>query len=74
MRLIYNYQNGDFAVSHNDYTKAVTTELGEATEMVYVFDIDHWTEDDFIYFSSLDTDNQWLFMERLNCISDTPFR
>jgi hypothetical protein len=74
MRLIYNYQNGDFAVSHNDHTKAVTTELDGATEMVYVFDIDHWTEDDFIYFTGLHADDQAELLERLNCISDTPFR
>lgn len=74
MRLIYNYQNNDFAVSHEAHTQTVTTELGGVDEMVYTFDISHWTEDDFIYFVGLNSDDQVLLMEKLTCISDTPIR
>ncbi len=72
MRLIYNYQNGEFAISHSTTIEVMKTALDGAEEMVYIFDISHWTTDDFIYFSSLHADDQAESLERLNCISDTP--
>lgn len=74
MRLIYNYQNGEYAVSHEAHTDTVKTELDGADEMVYIFDISHWTEDDFIHFTTLHQDDQVGLMEGLTCISDTPIR
>lgn len=68
MKLIYNYENGDFAVSHNDYTATMKAELDGTAEMVYVFDIAHWSEDDFIYFAGLSEDDRVFALEHLTCI------
>jgi hypothetical protein len=69
MKLIYNYQNGDFAVSHDTSVDAVKKELNGADEMVYIFDISHWDTDDFTHFTSLHEDEQVGYMEYLTFIS-----
>lgn len=68
MRLIYNYQNGDYAVAHEAHTDTVTHELDGATDMTYTFDISHWSTDDFIYFTGLSEDDRVFVLEHLTCV------
>lgn len=69
MKLIYNYQNSDFAISQDASVDAVKKELNGADKMVYTFDISHWDTDDFTHFISLHEDEQVGYIEQLAFIS-----
>jgi hypothetical protein len=69
MRLIYNYQTDDFAVSHSGRTGILTASLDGAEEIVHTFDISHWSSDDFMEFAGLSTHDR---VQRIELLTEVP--
>ena len=74
MKLLYNYTNGTHIIyPHYETEQEIFKDIiqyhnGNKQDFFAVFDIDHWTKDDYIEFDSLHPEDQGGLLEKLSAL------